>query len=118
MKRAVPSRKALLAVLLLAGACASPKTIYPWGSYEQSVYNVCHGVTAADLTQDVQLLSNEVDRTRVEGRKVAPGVHAHLGYLYFMAGNSGAALAHFNAEKELYPESATFIDGLVRRMKS
>jgi hypothetical protein len=82
------------------------------------VYEVCRGAGTLDLTKDVQLLSQEVDRASAEGRRVAPGIHAHLGYLYYMAGNSGAAVAQFNAEKAAYPESATFIDGMLTRMKA
>jgi hypothetical protein len=99
-------------------ACVSDKSLYLWGHYEDSVYGLCHGAGTFDLAQDVQVLAQEIDRARVEGHRVAPGLHAHLGYLYYVSGNTGAAVQHFNAEKELYPESATFIDGMLRRLTS
>jgi hypothetical protein len=113
------ARFALLALgLSFASACQSPKTLYMWGHYEDSVYDVCRGTAANDMAKEVQILSKEVDEARVKGYKVAPGVHAHLGYLYYLSGNSGAAVAQFNAEKDQYPESTKFVDGLLRRMKA
>ena len=108
----------LLFALVAATSCVSDKSLYSWGQYEDSVYRVCHGADAFDLTKDVQMLSQEIDRAHAEGRRVAPGVHAHLGYLYYVSGNAGAAVEHFKAEKELYPESAKFIDGMLARMKT
>lgn len=109
-----------LVVLALAAtsSCVSDKSLYSWGHYEDSVYRVCHGADTFDLAKDVQLLSQEIDRAHAEGRRVAPGIHAHLGYLYYVSGNTGAAIEHFIAEKQLYPESATFIDGMLARTKT
>ena len=108
---------ALLA-FVAASSCVSDKSLYSWGHYEESVYRVCHGADTIDLAKDVQMLSQEIDRAHAEGRRVAPGVHAHLGYLYYVSGNTGAAVEHLKAEKELYPESATFIDGMLGRLKT
>jgi hypothetical protein len=114
---AIATALALLA-LFAFGGCASRESIYRWDHYPESVFEVCRGAGTLDLQKDIQLLAQAVDRARTEGRRVAPGIHAHLGYLYFVSGNRGAAVANFNAEKELYPESTTFIDGLLSRMKS
>jgi hypothetical protein len=116
--RAFCARLTTVVALVLISACVSDKSLYFWGHYEDSVYGLCHGTGTFDLAKDVQILSQEVDRARVEGRRVAPGVHAHLGYLYYVSGNTGAAVQQFNAEKETYPESTTFIDGMLRRLTS
>jgi hypothetical protein len=109
---------ALVLALAFLASCVSDNSIYRWGHYEESVYSVCHGAETIDLAQDVQVLSQELDRAQSEGRRAAPGIHAHLGYLYYLSGNTGAAEAQFEAEKSIYPESAVFIDGMLRRMKS
>lgn len=108
----------ILLAPILVTACASEKSLYLWGHYEESVYGLCHGAGTFDLAQDVQVLSQEINRARTDGRRVAPGIQAHLGYLYYLSGNTGAAVQLFNAEKESYPESATFIDGMLRRLSS
>jgi hypothetical protein len=118
-RRRIPfARLSAVLVLLFTTACVSEKSLFYWGHYENTVYDMCHSGGTFDLTQDIQLLSQDIARAQAEGMRVAPGVHAHLGYLYYLSGNTGATLQQFNAEKELYPESATFIDGMIRRLKS
>jgi len=43
-----------------------------------------------------------------------PGFHAHLGYLYGEMGRNDLMQQQFVLEKELYPESATYIDFLIQ----
>jgi hypothetical protein len=114
----VGARLAVACALLSFASCEAPKTIFAWGHYEESVYHVCRGAGTFDLAQDIQILAQDVDRARDTGQQVAPGVHAHLGYLYYVSGNVGAAIAQFHAEKLLYPESAKFIDGMLARLKT
>ena len=99
-------------------ACESPKTLYHWGRYEDSVYKMLENPDGTNVPAEIQSLSNEVEQDLAEGRRAAPGVHAHLGYLYYLSGNPDSAKLEFEAEKAAYPESAVFIDGVLRRMKS
>jgi hypothetical protein len=99
-------------------ACESPKTIYHWQSYEESAYHLLRDPDRTDLVEDIRNLSGEIEKDLVEGRRIAPGVHAHLGYLYYLSGNPDSAKIEFEAEKAAYPESAVFIDGVLRRLKS
>jgi hypothetical protein len=71
---------------------------------------------SADPALQVAKLSEDVERAQASGQRVAPGVHAHLGYMRFLQGNPDAAAREFEREKELFPESAVFIDGLLRRL--
>lgn len=106
--------KALLALSLLALPTGCAATLYDWGSYEASIYRT----TGDDgrLEEEIRLLSEETLRTEAEGRKVPPGKWAHLGHLHQRAGDLKSAAACFRLEKERYPESAKFIDGLLGRM--
>lgn len=106
------------AVLLAVSACESPKTLYHWGRYEESVYKLLDDPDGTNVPEEIRALSGEVERDLAEGRRAAPGVHAHLGYLYYLSGNPDSARLEFEAEKAAYPESAVFIDGVLRRMKS
>ncbi len=106
--------KALIALSLLAlpAGCASP--LYDWGSYEDSVYRSTRDDSR--LEEEILLLSGEARRTEADGRKVPPGKWAHLGHLFERAGDSKSAAACFRLEKERFPESGRFIDGLLGRM--
>jgi hypothetical protein len=95
----------------LAG-CAAP--LYEWGHYEDSLWNLQR--PGFSLEKETERLSKEIDQTLARGRQVPPGKLATLGFYYSQAGDMEAAKSCFLREKELYPESACFVDGMMRRM--
>jgi hypothetical protein len=101
----------------LAAGCAEQPQIYRWGVYEQVVYDMYANPGTADPETQVIKLSEDIARTQSEGKRVPPGVHAHLGYMYYLAGNSDAAVEEFASERDLFPASAVFIDGVFERLR-
>lgn len=108
----------VLLAALLPLACQSSGGIYYWGEYEDSVHDVCLAESAVDLDAEILRITEIIDRAAERSRRVPPGLHAHLGYLYYLRGDVDGATAALLAEKEAYPESSVFIDGLLSRMKS
>lgn len=108
---------ALISLLLVSGCATRKPLIYRWGNYEQLVYEMYTSPGKAEPGVQVAKLSADIERTMAEGKRVPPGVHAHLGYMYYMQGNKSAALNEFATEKALFPESAVFIDGILKRLK-
>ncbi|MDF1552646.1 MAG: DUF4810 domain-containing protein [Deferrisomatales bacterium] len=119
MPRKPPSWAPLpVIVAVLACGCATEKpTLYRWGEYEQLIYEMYARPGAADPGTQMAKLSADVERTLAEGQRVPPGVHAHLGYLYYLQGNRGAALHEFSTERAVFPESAVLVDGILRRLQ-
>ena len=106
-----------LGITALAAGCSSgPKSRYAWGSYEERAYRFLFASTTEEVAEDIRVLSAEIEQADAEGRPVPPGVHAHLGYLYAITGNTESAAQQFEIEKRLYPESRVFLDGCLRRM--
>ncbi len=105
----------MLAALCTLSACA--KSIYHWGHYEDLVYDMYVNPGSADPGTQVAKLTEDIDKAHAEGKPVPPGVHAHLGYMYYQQGNLGSAEQEFQTERTLFPESTAFIDGLLKRMK-
>jgi len=105
----------LVSVLGLS-ACAQQKTLYDWGVYEQVVYDMYVHPGKADPGTQIAKLTEDVERIKAEGGRVAPGVHAHLGYLYYTQGQPALAQEELTIEKRLFPESAVFVDGMLARM--
>jgi len=105
------------ALAVLTSACAQQTSLYRWGEYESVVYDMYMRPGKADPTTQIATLNEDIERTNAEGRHVPPGVHAHLGYLYYGQGQLDAAYAQFTLEKTLFPESTAFIDGILARMK-
>lgn len=113
---AVSARLAGLALLAAAAGCATPEAHYRWGVYEDLVYEMYARPGEADPGTQAAVLSEDVARTLAEGKRVPPGVHAHLGYVYYQQGLAEAARQEFLTEKQLFPESAVLIDGILERM--
>ena len=116
--RTVGRRAAVLTLsgcLLGASACA-PQTLYRWGSYEQLVYDMYANPGKADPATQIAKLSADVEQTKAAGKNVPPGVHAHLGYLYYTQGQVAEAAEELTLEKQLFPESTVFVDGMLARM--
>ena len=113
-------RRALAAAAFasLLAACTAPDAsgLYRWGGYEDSAAIVMRDSAAQHLSDEIRRISGDIEKAQVEGRRVPPGLHAHLGYLYDLSGNPESAALEFEQEKALYPESAKFMDGLLRRM--
>ncbi len=107
---------ALLAGLIV-GCAGGGGEIYYWGRYEESIYDMYLQPGNQSLTDEILRLEEQIDKAGASGQPLPPGFHAHLAFLYSQDGDYNAALAHFQLEKELFPESAGFIDGIVERMK-
>jgi hypothetical protein len=116
-KRAAAHMAGISVLLLSACATTQEPTLYRWGAYEQLIYEMYAKPGKADPGTQVARLSEEIERTRAEGRRVPPGVHAHLGFMYYLQGNPGAAYNEFESERALFPESAVFVDRVLRRLQ-
>ncbi len=108
-------RSAVLALALafapLAG-CSTGRPTYDWGRYESLLYDMYRRPGKADPSVQIAKLSEDIERAQGRGRAVPPGVHAHLGYMFYLQGNLNAALGEFQTEAMLYPESAKFMKRL------
>jgi hypothetical protein len=95
-------------------ACAQPqKTLYNWQSYQPQVYAYLKD-DGADYTAQVQALEKNIETARAANQALPPGFHAHLGMLYLKTGNGEKALEQLQSEKLAFPESAAFMDFLMR----
>ncbi|MFK7860470.1 MAG: DUF4810 domain-containing protein [Granulosicoccus sp.] len=105
------------ASLLMLSACVAPNPpLYRWGEYEDIIYTGYKNPGSSDPVTDASLLSEDMARTEAEGKQVPPGVRIHLGYLYYAQGREDEARALFELEREIFPESQVFVDGLLSRM--
>jgi len=105
----------LVLASLSAGGCV--RTYYDWRNYERSILRMYKEPEDFDLAEEIEILAKDVEKTNRKGRRVPPGVMAHLGYLYYLAGDDRAAEAHFRTERELFSESEILMDTLVARMR-
>ncbi|SBS31332.1 hypothetical protein MSP8887_01501 [Marinomonas spartinae] len=103
--------------LSLVGCASTKKSTFYWGSYEGLIYDMYVEPGSADPTTQIDKLTATIQEAEANGKPVAPGIHAHLGYMYALQGNLAQSRAEFLTEKTMYPESDTLIDGMMNRLK-
>jgi len=106
----------LLCFMLLLGGCQTTKSLYYWGHYESSIKAIQLG---KDVSIDKQIseLEEDIQKSRNEDLRIAPGVMAHLGYLYTLQGENKGAISAFNIEKKMFPESTAFMNRMIKKAK-
>jgi len=110
-----------MAVLLCAcgvtGCVTQQPTLYSWGNYENTIY--AEYVTPEKLPPEkqIELLEQDYQQARAANKRVPPGWHAHLGYLYYQLGKLDQARQELLTEKAEFPESAIFMDRLLANLQ-
>lgn len=100
-------------LLFALSACKTTEPLYYHGTYNTAVYTYLKGDESTPAEQ-IASLQQVIQTAEANGKRIAPGIHAHLGLLYFDAGNSDLGKQHFEHEKALFPESAKYLDFLLK----
>ena len=106
----------LPALAVLAGCATAPST-YSWGSYEEVIYASYVSRSDVPAEKQVELLEKDYQVARSENRRLPPGWHAHLGYLYYEMGKADQARQELLTEKAEFPESTVFVNRLLANVK-
>jgi hypothetical protein len=104
-----------IAGMVLMTGCATNKNIYYWGDYEQLIHDAYMKPGSADTATQIEKLTADIDKAAATGKRVPPGIYAHLGFLYAMEGKDSQSKAAFKQEEDLYPESIPLIEGMMKR---
>ncbi|MEC5159931.1 hypothetical protein ACFDR9_005535 [Janthinobacterium sp. CG_23.3] len=99
---------------VLTGCHTAPKTLYQWDGYQPQVYQHFKGESP---DQQIAVLEKNLLLIDSNGNMAPPGYHAHLGMLYAMTGKDALVAPQFEAEKKLFPESAAYMDFLLKKNK-
>lgn len=103
---------------ILLGGCATKDTsLYYWGSYEELIYEMYVEPGSAPASLQVAKLEEDILKSDALGKKIPPGLYAHLGMMYAADGKAGLAQEALLKEKALYPEATTLIDTLLNNQK-
>jgi hypothetical protein len=97
-------------VLLLIYGCAPPKPLYYWGNYSSTLYAVKKNPNAETAQKHKEELSTIFMKAKENDLSVPPGVYAEYGFILVKTGFQEEADKYFDLEKQVYPESAYFIE--------
>lgn len=106
----------LALAVTLVGCASGPEPLYQWGGFSDYTYDALRGEGKTPAEQ-IDLMVAHSQKVAQAGRKVPPGFHAHLAMLYLKLGRRDAAQSHFEAERRDFPESAPYIDSLIKASK-
>jgi hypothetical protein len=104
----------LVAALAMVGCQHRQPSLYQWENYQPQVYQYFKGESP---DAQIAVLERDLQEIRAHGRTPPPGYHAHLGLLYSVTGKADQMVAEFEAEKQLFPESAAYMDFLLKNSK-
>ncbi len=113
MLRAIMAMAFLMFATLSTG-CATDDNLYYWGKYEKTLYR--HYRNPDDMLELVGEIGTIIEKGEELGR-VPPGLYAEYGYLLLELGESQRAAVFFEKEKATWPESAYFMDAMLRAME-
>lgn len=100
-----------LLVLILTGC--QKQGIFYWGDYSQTYYDKMKDPCEATGSAHLKSLETIIEQSKAKNLVVPPGVHAEYGFIMLKAGKTEVAIASFEQEKALYPESRLFMDRLI-----
>jgi len=105
-------------LILLANSCGTPqKSLYTWGNYQSATYKYVKNNTPEDEETLLQAYQYILDNQK-EGRKVVPpGICADYGFLLVKKGKIQEGIELMKLEIILYPESAVFVERIIKRLE-
>lgn len=102
---------------LSLGGCASQhKSLYYWGDYQPQVYDYFVAGDRKGPEAQLQALELTAQKAQSKGEALPPGFNAHRGLLYLKVGQGDKARTAFLTEKVQYPESASYMDFLLKKI--
>lgn len=101
--------------LIATTACAPPHSLYDWGNYEGSLYQLMKNTSS--LNQYGIALNQQIVKAEAEG-KVPPGIYAEYGYFLVTTQKPREAVVWFNKEKAKWPESSILMDKMILTCQS
>ena len=104
---------AITSILVLSGCATVTEAGYYWGKYSTTLYNYTKNPSDETLGAHVEELEKIIAESLERELRVPPGVYAELGYIRAKQGNNDVAMAHYESEMALYPESRLFLERLV-----
>ena len=104
---------------LLSGCSSQPKPLYNYGDYSESYYHAKKELSpdsALELQKAIEYSIENAANSR--SARVAPGMYANLGYIYLKGGKTDKAIESFEKEKNIYPESAHFMNRMIKKVET
>jgi len=104
--------KLLFAVVALLSGCAT-QTMYHWGNYSGTLYNLNNEYSERNKERHYQELL-QIVAVASSKNKVPPGIYFELGMFEARKGNVAQSQEYFNKEMQAFPESRVFVERVLQ----
>lgn len=105
------------ALLALVGCATQPAPLYAWEDFPRQQYDILLHEGASPLDQ-IAAMNSHAEKARANNASLPPGFRAHLGMLHLSVGNAASARDFWMAERSAFPESAPYMDALIKKLDS
>lgn len=114
-------KKVLLAVfsaslVVLLASCGTTR-MYSWYNYQEDYHNYVKKSDKESMENLIKTYDMIISKQTESRGIVPPGIYADYGYLLLQSGKTKEGKAMLEKEVELYPESAVFVNSLLKRVK-
>jgi hypothetical protein len=104
-------------ISLMMASCTQQKALYNWGKTQETTYQYMKKGTEKDMENLLQAYQYVVDNQKGGRKTVPPGIYADYGFLLIKQGKVEEGLKLMKMEAALYPESAVFIERIIKRIE-
>lgn len=101
-----------LGLMFLAGCVTKHPDHYTWGNYDGSLY--AYYKNPENSAAYMASLSKIVAEAETSKKTLAPGLYAEYGYMLLQQKKTDEAIIYFKKEKQTWPESGYFMDGMIK----
>jgi hypothetical protein len=108
---------AALALGFALVGCAQPvKPLYHWEGFQRQMYEHFKG-DGSSPGEQLAVLEAQAQKAAASGAVLPPGFRAHLAVVYLKLGRDAEARQQLEGEKAAFPESAAYMDFLLKNAK-
>lgn len=109
---------AVAIVCILASGCTPiSHGGYYWGKYSYTYHELIKNPSEETRTNHENSLREIIEKSEEKSIRVPPGIHAELGNFLAESNRADEAIAHFEIEMSIYPESRVFLERLLQNVK-
>lgn len=98
-------------------SCTVQKPLYTWDKYEVTSYNYLKNNDEKSTQALIETYQNIIEKQQGSRGVVPPGVYADYGFILLQDNKTDEGKAMLLKEVELYPESKTFIDRILKMIE-
>ena len=102
--------------LVFVGCAQHVKPLYHWEGYQRQMYEHFKGDGSSPSDQ-LLALEAQAQKASASGSALPPGFRAHTAMVLLKLGREQEARAQLEAEKAAFPESAAYMDFLLKNAK-